>query len=461
VKKINTDNKNIMQLMQLNENDIEFLSGKDGSLNCAVISSGCKLNQFESSQFEEIFKRMNINVIEPDLTLKNSAGGSGGNIDLFLVNTCTVTEKADTETDKIIRKIRKKYPHSRLLLTGCSAQLNKKKFSEIPGIKVMDNIEKTEVLKISSQRFPNIALNQKRTRPYLKIQEGCDLECSYCIIPKARPVKWSMDIKSVLNSIEELGRLGYKEVILTGVNIGSYNDKNSNIKLKSLLASIEELKNDVRIRLSSIDPVYIDDDMIKIFSLSKKIRNHFHIPLQSASDKILKSMNRNYSFKDYASIAEKITEKIKDASIGTDIISGFPGETEADFSETVENLKKLTIYYIHAFSYSDRPGTKSFSLGQKIGETEIKRRTGIIREISLQKKIEFHRRFLNKTLEFLSLTDNKAISSNYIKAKICGDKPVPSGKLFKGNITGTPNVTADNDAAAAANEVSVVIENYI
>ena len=441
------DDNIIMRLMQLSENDIEFLSGGGGSINCAVISSGCKLNQFESSQFEEIFKRMNINVVD--------FRGSGGNIDLFLVNTCTVTEKADTETDRIIRKIRKKYPHSRLLLTGCSAQLNKIKFSEIPGIKLMDNIQKTEVLKILSQRFPDIALNQKRTRPYLKIQEGCDLECSYCIIPKARPVKWSLDIKSVLNSIEEFGRLGRKEVILTGVNIGSYNDKNSNMKLKTLLASIEELKNDVKIRLSSIDPVYIDDDIIKIFSLSKKIRNHFHIPLQSASDKILKSMNRNYSFKDYASLAAKITEKINDASIGTDIISGFPGETEDDFSETADNLKKLPLYYIHAFSYSDRPGTKSYYLGQKVGETEIKRRTGIIREISSQKKVEFHRIFRNKTLEFLSLTDNKAISSNYIKAKICGDSPVPPGKLFKGNIIETPN------RVAPAEEVSVAIENYI
>ena len=161
---IKTADDNIIRLMQLSENDIEFLSGKGGSINCAVISSGCKLNQFESSQFEEIFKRMNINVVD--------FRGSDGNIDLFLVNTCTVTEKADTETDKIIRKIRKKYPHSRLLLTGCSAQLNKIKFSGIPGIKLMDNIQKTEVLKISSQRFPDIALNQKKNEALFKNTGG-------------------------------------------------------------------------------------------------------------------------------------------------------------------------------------------------------------------------------------------------------------------------------------------------
>lgn len=460
MKNINTSNAdieatedNIIRLMQLNENDIKSLKGGGGFINCAVISSGCKLNQFETSQFEAIFKRLNINIVESGLSAKNN--GSNDDINLFLINTCTVTEKADAETDKIIRKIKKKYPDSRLILTGCSAQLNKIKFSEIPGIKLMDNIQKAEVLKISSQRFPDIALNQKRTRPYLKIQEGCDLKCSYCIIPKARPVKWSLDIKSVLNSIEELGRLGYKEVILTGVNIGSYNDKNSNIKLKTLLASIEELKNSVKIRLSSIDPVYIDDDMIKIFALSKKIQNHFHIPLQSASDKILKSMNRNYSFKDYASLVEKIIVKIKDVSIGTDIISGFPGETEDDFSETADNLKKLPIYYIHAFSYSDRPGTESYYLKQKIDENEINRRTGIIRDISSQKKIEFHQRFQNKTLKFLSLSNNKAISSNYIKAKLSGNSPIPSGKLFRGSIIETAN------GITPADEVSVVIKNYI
>ncbi len=467
-KNIEKTNGDIMRLMQLSKQDIKSLrSGRDGNgnddafINCAVISSGCKLNQFEASQFESLFKNLNlnINVVEYGLsTISTKNNGSNDNIGLFLVNTCTVTEKADAETNKIIRKIKKKYPDSRLILTGCSAQLNKIKFSEIPGVRLMDNVQKAELLKISAQRFPDTILHQKRTRPYLKIQEGCDLECSYCIIPKARPVKWSLAIKSVLNSIENLGRLGYKEVILTGVNIGSYMDKNSGAKLKNLLEAIEELKNDMKIRISSIDPVYIDDDMIKIFTCSKKIQNHFHIPLQSASDKILKSMNRNHSFKDYTLLVAKITEKIKYASIGTDIISGFPGETEDDFSETADNLKKLPIYYIHAFSYSDRPGTESYSLKQKINETEIKRRTGIIRKISSQKKIEFHKKFQNKTLEFLSLNDNKAISSNYIKAKITGNAPVAPGKAFKGMI-----IIEDGagGVSQSAGEVSVIIKDYI
>ncbi|MHB8231651.1 MAG: MiaB/RimO family radical SAM methylthiotransferase [bacterium] len=439
-----TDN-NLLQLLQLTEEDIDFMRGKGGNINCAVVSMGCKLNQFEASQFESIFKRLNIKIVEPDLPLKNNIDN---NIHLFLVNTCTVTDKADTETNKIIRKIIKKYPESRLILTGCSAQLNKIKLAEIPNVKLIDNIKKAELLKITAQKFPDAVLNQKRVRPYLKIQEGCGLKCSYCIIPKARPVKWSLDVKSVLNSIEEFGRLGYKEVILTGVNIGSYEDETSATKLKGLLRIIEKLNNRVKIRLSSIDPVYIDDELIEIFANGKKISNHFHIPLQSASDKILGLMNRNYSFKDYMSLAEKITLKIKDAALGTDIISGFPGETEDDFLETVNNLKKLPIYYIHAFSYSDRPGTESYFLKQKINEKQIKQRTGIIREISFQKKIEFHKRFKNRTLEFLSLPGNKAISSNYIKAKIIQtDSVVPPGRLFNGKLTG--------------NEPSVIIKNYI
>ncbi|MHB1660607.1 MAG: MiaB/RimO family radical SAM methylthiotransferase [bacterium] len=452
MKKYEMTGNDILQLLQFTEEDIGLIAGSKGFINCAVVSSGCRLNQFEASQFEAIFKRLNIKIVKPDLSLKNNIDN---NIDLFLINTCAVTEKADIETNKIIRKIVKKYPKSRLILTGCSAQLNKIKLAEIPNVKLIDNIKKTELLKITAQKFPDAVFNQKRVRPYLKIQEGCDLKCSYCIIPKARPVKWSLDVKSILNSIEEFGRRGYKEVILTGVNIGSYEDKTSALKLKDLLATIEKLKNQVKIRLSSIDPVYIDDELIEIFATGKKISNHFHIPLQSASDKILGLMDRNYSFKDYMSLAEKITAKIKDAALGTDIISGFPGETEDDFSETVNNLKKLPIYYIHAFSYSDRPATKSYFLKQKINEKQIKQRTCIIREISLQKKVEFHKRFENRTLEFLSLPGNKAISSNYIKAKIIQtDLTVAPGRLFNGKLTESKSIHSENG-------LSVIIENYI
>ncbi len=461
---------NIIRLMRFNEKEINYLKSKGGAdyINCAVISSGCKLNRFESSQLEVLFKRLNnldinINMMEGlPSAVKNS--GLDENIGLFLVNTCTVTEKAETETNRIIRKIRRKYPDGMIILTGCSAQLNKNKFSEMNNIKLIDNVQKTELLKISAEKFPDAILRQKRTRPYLKIQEGCELNCAYCIIPKARPVKWSMDAKNILDIIKKLGESGYKEVILTGVNLGSYTDKNSKTKLKNLLAGIEELKSNVRIRLSSIDPVYIDDETVKIFASSKKIRNHFHIPLQSASDKILKSMNRNYNFRDYALTIEKISEAVKDVSIGTDIISGFPGETYEDFAETEDRLKILPLHYIHAFSYSDRPGTKSYAFKQKIGETEIKRRTNIIRNISEQKKIEFHKKFQNKTLEFLALNDNKAISSNYIKAKIIADSIVEAGTPFTGKIKEIPETFSDgsqNKAPTGNAEIGVEIDALI
>jgi threonylcarbamoyladenosine tRNA methylthiotransferase MtaB len=447
----------VFKLLQLKENGAAFLSGAGTSLNCALVSSGCKLNQFESSQLEAVFKKLNINIIKPKTALSSTGLNQAENIDFFLVNTCAVTEKADNETERIIRKIRRKYPESRLILTGCSAQLNKTKLAEIPNAVLIDNIQKTELLKISAEKFPDSILSQKRSRPYLKIQEGCVLKCSYCIIPKARPVKWSLGIKEVLNSIKEFQNLGYKEVILTGVNIGSYSDEKSGANLKYLLAAIEENhKINLKIRLSSIDPVYIDDDTIKIFADSKKIQNHFHIPVQSASDKILKSMNRNYSFKDYAGIVLKITEKIKDVSIGTDIISGFPGETESDFMETIANINTLPLYYIHAFSYSDRPGTKSYLMKPKTDEKEIKRRTAAILEISSRKKAEFHKKFKNKVLEFLSLPSNKAISSNYIKVKLQSPETVPAGKLLKGRIT-----EIIDESASDGGGVSAAIESYI
>ncbi len=449
----------IYELLQLDKKDFDRASGERVPINFAVISSGCKLNQFEASQFEEIFKRMdmNINIVEPDL----SAANGNGPVDLFLVNTCAVTEKADAETNKIIRKINKNYPGSRVILTGCSVQLNKTKLSGLPGVKLIDNEKKTELLKIASEKFPGAVLRQKRIRPYLKIQEGCDLNCSYCAIPIARPSRWSLDIKSVLNSIEDFGKLGCKEVILTGVNLGAYGDadnKKNASGLKNLLNMIEGTANAVKIRLSSIDPVYIDDELIDIFASGKKIQNHFHIPLQSASDKTLGRMNRHYSFKDYAYAAAEINRKVKDAAIGTDIISGFPGETEEDFLETVDNLEKLPIYYIHAFSYSQRPGTASYYLRQKVSEKLIKQRTGKIREISFRKKVEFHKRFINRTLEFISLPGNKALSSNYIKAEIAGTAPaVPPGKFFSGKLA-----LADNaDNAGTCGGLSVMPSDYL
>ncbi len=426
--------------------EYRHLSKKE-SVKCAVISSGCKLNQFESRQLSEIFKRFNISAAEygePE-------------IDFFLINTCTVTDKADTETERTVRKIKKRYPESRLIITGCSAQVNKERFAGVKGLKLMDNVKKAELIKNSADEFPNSVFNQKRTRPYLKIQEGCELECSYCIIPKARPVKWSLGIKNVLRYIEEFGSQGFREIILTGVNIGSYKDKKSGAGLKELLTAAEELKSGVKIRISSIDPIYIDDEIIKIFAGSKKIRNHFHIPLQSASDRILKLMKRNYSFKDYLEITEKICGSVSDAAIGTDIISGFPIETEDDFYETAENIEKLPIYYIHAFSYSDRKGTESYFLKPKIKESEIKRRTSVIREISFQKKIKFHNKFLGKTLEFISLTNDKAISSNYIKAKISGNPKLAQGTEFKGKIINIGGRVRKDEVS----EVTAEIQDFI
>lgn len=450
----------VLEALNLNLDDLKDIKDGNGTVNCAFISSGCKLNQFESSQFEEVFKQLNINIVEPDLTAQNinlNLKPEPKNIQLFFLNTCSVTEKADTYTNKIIRKIRRNYPESLLILTGCSAELNKKGFQGHPFIKLIDNTLKARLLKTASETLPGTILNQKRVRPYLKIQEGCETGCSFCIIPKARPVKWSLDIKAVLNSLKEFDALGYKEVILTGVNIGSYESKTGTAQkngkgqgFKELLNSIEELNIPIKIRISSIDPVYIDDELIEIFANSKKIQNHFHIPLQSASNKILALMNRHYNFEDYMKIAEKLTDKIKDVALGTDIISGFPGETEEDFLDTVGNLNRLKVSYIHAFSYSDRPGARAYLMKPKIDGRIIKQRTNKIMEISLQKKIDFRLKFKNNSLEFLSLPGNKAVSSNYIKAKLSQNNlTIPPGFRFKGKIIEAEDLYAGDEALIA------------
>ncbi|MCL4542488.1 MAG: MiaB/RimO family radical SAM methylthiotransferase [Deltaproteobacteria bacterium] len=458
----------ILKALSTNLNELGCIKGENAALNCAILSSGCKLNQFESSQFGELLKQLKINIVEPDLTARDINLSRNPNakinlqdIQLFFLNTCSVTEKADAYANKIVRRIRENYPQSRLILTGCSAELNKKGFSSLSNVKLIDNAEKARLLKTASETLPDTVLNQKKVRPYLKIQEGCGTECSFCIIPKARPVKWSLDVEDVLNSIKGFDNLGYKEVILTGVNIGSYKDENIAGKdkkgkgLKELLKRIEELNTALKIRISSIDPLYIDDELIEIFANSKKIQNHFHIPLQSASNKILALMNRHYSFEDYMKIASELTGSIKGAAIGTDIISGFPGETEEDFLETSRNLDRLPIYYIHAFSYSDRPGTRASLMKPKVDRRIIKQRTNKIMEISLQKKINFHLKFTDIPLEFLSLPDNKAVSSNYIKAKLVQNNLIiPPGKLFKGKIIETGDLHTKGEALIA-------FENFI
>lgn len=429
----------------------DWIKSLEKDMNCAVISSGCKLNQFEASQFESLLKQMNPG---RDIKITNLKPNEKSRlpIDMFIVNTCTVTEKAETETGRIIRKIQKNYPGSRIVVTGCSVQAGLSKISgsgpDLSGIILVDNVKKAELLKEASIKYPEAILSQARVRPYLKIQEGCELNCSYCIIPSARPARWSMDIENVLYYINEFEKRGYKEVILSGVNIGAFSGGTANSDdqaqapphaLKKLLRSFIEIKSAIKLRLSSIDPFYLDDELIEIITASEKIQKHFHIPLQSGCDRILGLMNRRYSFLDYEKIISKIAAKLPDAAIGTDIISGFPGETAEDFLETERNLRRLPIYYIHAFSYSDRPGTKSHSFGEKVAEKEIKRRTSIIRRISDVKRMEFYRKFDGRFLEFITLPGSMALSSNYIKAEITamgggGFHNIPPGTIFSGRL---------------------------
>ncbi len=448
------DNKNGMETNKItaeNINDAAEQSGlsisgfaKDGEANVAFLSSGCKLNQFETFQFQEIFRLSNpglsLNFVEPDLTSR----GADKDVNVFFLNTCAVTEKANIETNRIIRKIRRKYPESLLVLTGCSVQLESGAFEDLPNIKLIDNEKKARFMEIASSPSMSLFLNQKRTRPYLKIQEGCNIKCSFCVIPFARPKVWSMEPEEVITALKGFNDRGFREAILTGVNIGSYGQdfqENGNYLpeknrwFKKLLKMAARLDIPLKIRISSIDPVHFDDELIDILSGAGNIQNHFHIPLQSGSDRILKLMNRRYLFADYSRIIEKLHSKVKDAGIGTDIISGFPTETREDFEETVKNLSGLPLQYIHAFSYSDRKGTPSSLIFPKTNEKVIRERTAKIREISSKKRKGFTEKFLNKPLEFLSLPSMTALSSNYIRAEIGGDGPlIPPGKAFMGAV---------------------------
>ncbi|RZD16815.1 MAG: MiaB/RimO family radical SAM methylthiotransferase [Candidatus Acididesulfobacter guangdongensis] len=433
------------------DGEILKLKSNGSEANCAVISSGCKLNQFEAGQFESLLKKRGFNIVDADASNIHKIDEHKIHIPLFLINTCSVTEKADNETKRMLNRIKNKYPLSAIILTGCFAQLNKETYTKAEyrnsGIKLIDNVSKLNILtNYSNDKHNNniadtkktLISSQKRIRANLKIQEGCDIKCSFCIIPEARPTHWSLKFGEVLSSIREYYEAGFKEIIISGMNIGSYGSSNaqSEKNFNSLLIAIEELDIPVKIRISSIDPIHFNDDLINILANSKKIQNHFHIPLQSGSNKILKAMKRNYTFEEYLTIINKINSKIKDAAIGTDIISGFPGETEEYFAETLNNLNKLDIYYMHIFSYSDRKGTEAFLMDSKIkiNPKTIKQRTAILRDISSNKKDIFHKKFYGRTLNFLSLSKSQAISSNYIKGNIiyggCADEKIITGQDY-------------------------------
>lgn len=374
---------------------------------------GCKVNQAESEYLMEQLKDYFEFVDTAD------------SADIIFVNTCAVTSNATKKTLSFIRNIKKNFPEKNLIVMGCITPLLKEEKDNYSIDLIITNKEKDsvrEILSSHSYLSKDTKKNEKiisnfRTRAFLKIQDGCDNFCSYCIIPILRGTPKSKPISIVLNEFRNLLARDYKEVVLVGIHLGKYgSDLGTN--LTELLSAMINVNGEFRIRLSSIEINEINENLIDIIDNNKKICPHLHIPLQSGSNKILKLMNRTYSREKFISSINILKKRIPNISIGFDVIAGFPGENEDDFSDTLNLIKELKPHYLHVFPYSDRPYTKAYHMPNKVEKTIISERVSKLRELGKSLKINAYKNKIGTKMRVLIEKNNIGHSDDYFKVQV-------------------------------------------
>lgn len=397
-----------------------------------IHTMGCKSNQFESAIIEE-------NLIEHGYKKVQNIEDA----DIYILNSCSVTHKSDNEAMYLLRSAKHKNPNILTIATGCMAQIEKEELLKNDFIDfVIGNDEKLHLYDYinSDERFSaNDILKQTefnkvelfdttKTRASLKIQDGCDNRCTYCIIWKARGKSRSADSEFIVNQINNFAKHGFKEVMLTGIHIGQWG-KEFGLSLLDLLKEIEEKTTIERYRLGSLNPPEITDEMLEFLKTSKKFCPHFHLSLQSANDKTLRSMNRFYKTEDYLKIIEKINETFENPFLGSDVIAGFAGETEEDFEVTRKKLLSSGLTQIHTFPYSKRKGTIGAEMENQVPDDVKNSRATIIKEISKEKLNKFIEKNLGKTLEVLiekhpdkHSQNLKGMTRNYLTVQIPSDR---------------------------------------
>jgi threonylcarbamoyladenosine tRNA methylthiotransferase MtaB len=396
----------------------------------ALHTLGCKLNFSETSSIGKQFLKNGFEVVD----FANEA-------DVYVINTCTVTENAERDCRQIVRKALRTNPDAYVMVTGCYAQLRPDEIAGIDGVDIVlgskekfdvfsfiENFEKKNLACIfvsptdeltNEFGFASSSEADSRTRAYFKIQDGCDYKCTFCTIPLARGGSRSMDPGKAVEKFSELIEQGYKEIILTGVNVGDYG-KNVNTSFYQFLLKLIDVPGDFRLRISSIEPNLLTDQILELTAGSDKMSKHFHIPLQSGSQSILRQMQRRYNTADYDRLIYKANKVIPGLGIGVDVITGFPGETEKEFTETHNFLMNLPVSYFHVFTYSERPRTKAINMPGSVDVAERKRRTNVLRIMSQKKKEDFYATKEGKIVDVLFESSNKSgemkgFSTEYIR----------------------------------------------
>lgn len=391
---------------------------------------GCKVNTYESNVMKEVLEK------EGFIETEN-------NPDLVIVNTCTVTNMADRKSMKMIHHAIKEANGGMVAVVGCMSQVdpervkNLKEVSIILGNKYKSEIaslikqykkEKQQIVKIDdimNTEFEGMKLNNfNRTRAFVKIEDGCDNFCSYCIIPYSRGNVRSKNPLDVLDEIKMLVKQGHKEIVLTGIHTGHYGADLKTKTFADLLAMILEIRGLERLRISSIEMNEITDEVLKLMEQSKILVDHMHIPLQSGSDAVLKAMNRKYNKQEFIDKIEKIRKIRPDMSITTDLIVGFPSETEKNFQETVETLKQIQFSKIHVFPYSERKGTVAGTMKDLDGKTK-KERVHRVLTLSKEFELQYMKKFIGRTMEMIPEVQKDAFlighTGNYLSIKVKGD----------------------------------------
>jgi len=454
-------------------------AGSDRAMPSFLVQTlGCKLNQLESEAITDAF-------LKSGFSFKNETFPS-----VIVINTCTVTSKADQKARRVIRKALRDYPDSLVLVTGCYAQLNREELCKLETdggnrLFVFNGSDKESILNLPSflrdkndihgalkNLLENETGNDERktaselrafqfspekfsdhTRSFLKIQDGCDKHCTYCRIRLARGPSISLDADEVLSRLKMLEK-NHAEAVITGVNISQYCDKVRDVNLASLLEHLLCETEKIALRLSSLAPDSIDENLAKLLS-PKKIRPHFHLSIQSASKKILQKMGRDYDAQTIEKAVSLLRSAKDDPFLACDIITGFPDETNADFEETFELCKKLDFAWIHVFPYSKRPGTPAWSFPETVHEKEKQERVQAFTNLARQGRADYVRRWLNREVEVLveKGTEKSAcrgISENYLKllVRYKGEKAPVTGTVLRCKLLEKSHAEGDYDALA-------------
>jgi threonylcarbamoyladenosine tRNA methylthiotransferase MtaB len=423
------------------------------SKNIAFYTFGCKLNFSETSFISNKLKSQGYGIVhfnEP--------------ADYYVINNCTVTREAERKFERLVRSVKSKHPAAKIIAMGCFSEVSADDLSMNPMIDLVlgtnqkfglaEYISQIESGKLAGTEhtfagdktgFENSYSKGDRTRSFLKVQDGCDYFCSYCAIPHARGRSRSDSVSGIIRSVHEITDEGIREIVLTGVNVGEYKSPEGET-LTDLIQEISKIDKKIRIRISSLEPNLIGDELLELISADKKFMPHFHIPLQSGSDRILRLMNRKYTSAVFKERILKILEVIPDVFIGIDVIAGFPGETDDDFQETYNLLAGLEIAYLHVFPYSERPGTRASAFAEKNDPAVISKRTHTLIDLSDRKNTAFNDKFIGREREVLFEGMKKdgmyfGHTDNYLKVKTLSTvnisnviKTVELVKLMPGNI---------------------------